>query len=379
MIKVMHLIHGLSTGGAETLVRDYCLNFDKNRFDVVLLCRGRHKESPYEKELREKGIRAIFVDDHYWFKHGSNLFTKTFRHFQQYIIIRQIIKKESPDILHTHLTENCFVKFARPKRGTIIFHTVHNEPRILWDKRRSRQKDYRAAKWLVKNYHMRFIVLHEEMKEEINRLFGVANSIVINNGIEIEKFRKKTDRSSIEKELGIDKNSYVIGHVGRLDKQKNHKFLIDVFNELHKVNHNAFLLMIGNGQEKERIIKQLQSYGLEDNYKILSNRNDIPELLKAMDVFVFPSLFEGLPVSLIEAQEAHLPCFVSDTVTNKAFISNLITTLSLKDSATKWAKKIIDYKKPVNIIINDAEWDIKEITKQLEHIYEDALMGGNNG
>ena len=127
------------------------------------------------------------------------------------------------------------------------------------------------------------------------------------------------------------------------------------------------------------ITEELDVNGVSGKYLILSNRSDIPDLLNAMDVFVFPSLYEGLPLSLIEAQIARKPCFVSDTINEYVDISNLITRLSLKQSAEEWAEAIVNYKKPKKIIVNDDDWDIKKVTKQLEQIYLDALAEQENG
>ncbi len=373
----MHFIHGLNTGGAETLVKDYLLNLDRKKFNISLLCLEHRKESPYEKILENDGIKIFYVEDYLIFKKNTNIIIKVINHFCRCIIVRKIIKKEAPDILHTHLSVNTFVKFARPKRETVILHTVHNEPRKIWfNNGVLRRLDLRAAKWLVKHYEMRFIVLHEKMKEEIDVLFGV-NSVVLNNGIDISKYKNLKNKNTVRLRLGIPEKSFVVGHIGRFAKQKNHDFLVEVFNEIK--NKDKFLLMVGDGHDAVRITDKLCKYGLDDQYLILSNRDDIPDILAAMDVFVFPSKHEGLPVSLVEVQEAKLSCFVSDVVSEHAVISNLVTMLPLDDGAKKWAGVIMKYKKPQRVVLNDREWDIKKITKQLENIYENALKEKNNG
>ena len=131
MKKVMHFIHGLNTGGAETLVKNYMLMFDNREFDAVLLCLSHEPGSPYEKELRERGVRVIYVQDLLPFRERSGFLGKAANRYCRYLVVRKIIRKEKPDILHTHLPINSFVKFARPKATTVIFHTVHNEPTKL--------------------------------------------------------------------------------------------------------------------------------------------------------------------------------------------------------------------------------------------------------
>ena len=155
--------------------------------------------------------------------------------------------------------------------------------------------------------------------------------------------------------------------------------MVDIFREVSKKNSDAFLLMIGDGSDKDEIMKKLDNSGLKKKYLILSNRDDVPDLLNAMDVFVFPSLYEGLPLSLIEAQIAKKPCFISDRIDDYAIISNLVTRLPLENGTKKWADAIMNYKKPKKVIVDDENWDIKKITKQLEQLYLDALAENQNG
>ncbi len=372
--KIMHYIYDICTGGAETLVKNYMLNFNKRKFEVVLLCMKHRQGSPYEKELLENNIRVIYVEDYLFSRYRKNIFVRFVNHYLQYMIVKKIIKRENPNVLHTHLALNAFVRFAKPGRSTVIIHTAHNEPRKLWtSERRVRRRDLRAAKWLVKHRDMKFIALHEAMRLEINKMFGVSDSIVLNNGIEVAKFNGLVGERLLRDELCIPQEAFVVGHVGRFSPQKNHVFLVNVFNEIKKHKENAFLLMVGEGPDREIIERKLDEYGLSRSYLVLSNRSDIPNLLSVMDIFVFPSLFEGLPVSLIEAQESRLPCFISDNISDYAIMSNLVSSFSLKDGERKWAENILTYKKPIKTIINDSDWDIRKVTKKLEKLYLDFL------
>lgn len=379
-MKIMHFIHGLNTGGAETLVKDYILNFNRNKFDLVVLCLEHHGGSPYEELMEDNGVRVIYVEDWLPLKGRTGVFAKAIRLCRKYMIVRKIIRRESPDILHIHLFLCRFVKFARPSHDTKIFYTVHSEPRKMWlESNKKCRKDFSAAKWLVRHYGMRLIVLHEKMRTEVNRLFGVTDAVVLNNGVDIEKYKKVKNKRDIREELKIPKNVFVVGHIGRFSQVKNHEFLVDLFRELKVKKEGAFLLMVGEGELKKVVSAKLREYGLEDSYLILSSRDDVPELMAAMDVFVFPSQYEGLGMALVEAQESKLPCFVSDKVPEYAVISNLVTRLSLSDGAKKWAETILSYHKPERIIVNDTDWNISEITKKLEQIYLDSCPEGNDG
>ncbi|MBR2994882.1 glycosyltransferase [Candidatus Saccharibacteria bacterium] len=380
MIKLMHLIHGLSTGGAETLVKNYLLNLDKTRFDVVLVCLYHEKESPYEEIVEKSGARIIFVEDLLFAKRRKGIVSRVFHMLNKYYMVRKIIKRESPDILHTHLPLNSMVKFARPEKKTAILHTVHNDPRKLWFcSGRKRVRDYNAARWLVKHYDMTFIVLHEEMKNEIKKMFDVPDAVVLNNGVDVDKIKAAKNQKMIRNELGIPIDAFVMGHIGRFSRVKNHAFLVDVFKEVAKRNNKAFLLMVGEGLDRKIVINKLNSGNLIGRYLILDNRDDVPDLLGAMDAFVFPSLYEGLPLSLIEAQIARKPCFVSDRINEHAFISNLVVKLSIERSAAEWSDALLAYEKPKRVLVDEKNWDIKKITKKLEQIYLDALDERKNG
>lgn len=367
MKKVMHIIHGLSTGGAETLVKDYALKIDKTLFDIEIVCLN-FLNSPYEKLLEDNGIKVTYLlNENYSY---TTLASKIISKIKICYKLKKVIHKKQPDIIHTHLPINSLIKFAKPHKGTKIYHTVHTEPDVLWKKNKFHSKiDFYAAKWLVKKYGMQFIVLHNEMREKVNRIFKVSNSIILNNGIDFIRFNNAKAKSEVRKEFNIPNDYFVVGHVGRFGSTKNHHFLVDVFNQIHNKNRNSFLLLIGSGKEKEEIEKRLKELKLDNNYLILSNRLDIPDLLNAMDVFVFPSKHEGLGISLIEAQEMRLPCFISDRIPKSAIISNLVTVLSLEDNLSKWTNAILNYEYPKEIKLDDSDWNIQEIVYKLQDIY----------
>ena len=373
MKKVMHVIHGLNTGGAETLVKNYALKMDKNNFEVVILCFDHYYDSPYEKILEDNDVRVIYVCDYMKFYGSKNPLLKLFNKIEKYLIIKRHVKNEKPDIIHTHLQINRYIKFSKPKKSVSLFHTVHNEPIVLWRRGKfNRRLDFLSTKCLVKKYNMRFIVLHEEMKKEVNKLFHVSNSVVLNNGIDFNCFNGSVN-NNLKKYLKIPNDAFVIGHIGRFTEQKNHSFLVDVFYSMYKKHKNSFLLMIGSGTNKESIERKLDDLGLNGHYLILSNRNDIPDLLSIMDIFVFPSIFEGLGIVLIEAQKMKVPCFISTAVPKNATISNLVTRLSLDLEPSEWAKIIFDYKKPEKIVLDDKDWNMVNVVKKLEDIYLDKI------
>lgn len=200
---------------------------------------------------------------------------------------------------------------------------------------------------------------------------------VIPNAIECDKFRFDSSiRNNMRKELQID-GKFVIGHVGRFTYQKNHTFLIEIFREIHKMNSRAVLLLIGDAVNDtsyyESAKKQIAQDGLTECVKFLGIRNDVPDLMKAMDCFLLPSKFEGLPVVGIEAQAAGLPCFFSDTITREVGITDLAGFISLDKSALHWAR-IINQKKHINRDlaakkVANAGYDISDVVKKMQQYY----------
>lgn len=377
---IVHFIHGLNTGGAETLVKDYALGLDKSKYDVYVLCHEHHG-SPYEEMLEKSGVKVIYACDDMKFRNKKGFIPKVVNYVQLYFEIKKLLHEIKPDILHTHLPRSTYVMFACLPKSVRLFQTVHSNPKELWFNGSFRRKvDFWATKWLIKHRNQRMIVLHDDMKREVNELFEVNNSIVLNNGIDFSKFENAKSRFDMRSDLEIPQNSFVIGHVGRFTDVKNHRFLIKVFAEIYKRDKDAFLLMVGAGEEKEKIKQILDKSPLKNSYMILSNRSDVADIMHAMDVFLFPSKFEGLGIVLIEAQKSGLPCFASDQVPSFAKVTNLVKFCSLNDSEEDWARDIIkirdsNYRK--ELIAQGGEvpnsWDMKNVIRKLEQIYEGEL------
>ena len=167
--------------------------------------------------------------------------------------------------------------------------------------------------------------------------------------------------------------SIVLGHVGRLNYIKNHKFLLDVFYEFQKEHNNSVLLIVGDGEERDNIENQAKKLGISSKVIITGVRKDVNALLSAMDCFVFPSLKEGFPLTLVEAQASKLPCLISDSVTKSAKLNDNIAYLSLDESPKDWADKINELisisRNCVDTQYLKENFGIKQCTQKLEKIY----------
>ncbi|AHV98591.1 glycosyltransferase family 1 protein [Paenibacillus sabinae] len=200
--------------------------------------------------------------------------------------------------------------------------------------------------------------------------------IVINNGINAQDycFDSKV-RALYRDELDLT-DKFVIGHIGRFKYQKNHEFLIDIFNEVYQKNQKSVLLLIGDGELRSKIEKKISELSLSNNVIFAGIRSDIPQLLQAMDVFVFPSRYEGSPIALIEAQAAGLFSFVASTISKESYITNMVKSIQLENNSKEWAEQILSSMKNYERIntlevIKSKGFDCVASAKLLQQIYLD--------
>lgn len=373
MTKVAEFIGSIQDGGAETLVKDYVLKLNREKFDPVVIVLRRSPQTANDRILMENGIRVIPICK------SNFLFLKAIQklNYRWYIPYRlkRILKKENIEIMHIHLDLLHYVKrIAGRIKNISLLYTCHSEPaRLLAG---NRMYENKAAKSLIKNNNLQMIALHDKMRREINRMFDIDNTVVIRNGIDFNRFKNVAEtKEQIRQSLNIPLDAFVVGHVGRFSEVKNHTFLVDIFSELCRCKENAFLLLIGDGPLKKQIEEKLNSLGLHGKYLILSHRSDIPQLMKAMDVFVFPSKFEGLGIAFIEAQVSGLKCIGSDTIPREAFKTESAIPMSLDKSPSEWCNVILDnYVKGISNG-NIEDYDMNREIKRLEQLYSGDLNG----
>ena len=187
---------------------------------------------------------------------------------------------------------------------------------------------------------------------------------ILPNGLDLNYYRfDENGRKRIRDEFGIESNCFVVGHTGRFNTQKNHLFLLDVFLKFHEKNPNSKLLLVGDGSLKEEIISKIKKNGLDNSVVLAGIRSDMPDLYSAMDVFVFPSLYEGMPNTVIEAQACGLKCIISDRITNEADVTSNVRYLPIKENDVQvWITEIeISMKKITNVCSLPSEYDIKNV------------------
>ena len=361
-IRVAQIIGKWLGGGVESVVMNYYRHIDRSKIQFVFICDEDSTNIPYEE--REKlGGKVILIPP----------YQKVFKYHKE---LKKILKEGNYKIVHSHInTLSVFSLFAAKCAGVPVriahSHSTTNK----------QEKKKNLVKQVLRPFSKVFATDYMACTEHAGRwLFGNkeydnGNVYLLNNAIDLDKFKYDEKlRKEKRKELNIKEDTLVIGHVGRFVEQKNHRFLIDIFNEVHKQNKNSILLLIGQGPLMEEMKEKVDSLGISDSVKFLSQREDVSELYNAMDLFLFPSLYEGLGMVLIEAQANGLPCVASTEVPAIAKVTEKLTFMNLESGVEIWIKAIFSYLKDVNrknIILNDElkKYDIKSESYKLEEIY----------
>ena len=375
--KIIQYITSLNDGGAETLVKDYCILLKNDGYDVVVIVLWLFGDSSNLKLLRENGIKICVLYNCCDFfrkvleklgsiNHGFNslIYEKI-----PSLLLSRVLSKEQPDIIHVHLE---LLKTLIPIRKSLekvkLFYTCHSLPvRYLGNER---PEENTSARLLIQYNNLQIIALHSDMAEEINQMFGITNTKVIKNGIVLSKYKVTESKTDIRKSLGIREDAFVVGHVGRFTKVKNHGFILNVFKELRRVRPKSCLLLVGAGELEEKIRNKISDEKLDNDVIILSHRHDVPRIMKAMDVFLFPSLYEGFGIVLIEAQASGLTCFVSDRVPTSTYVSRKVIPLSIESSPKEWVEEILHPSKFAANTYDLNDYNLENEVKKIECLYE---------
>ena len=330
-IRILNLFTIMNRGGAESMVMNYYRRIDRTKvqFDFMV---HRQERGAYDDEIEALGGRIYRMPMiRPW---SAPQYRETVRAFYA----------QHPEyrIIHSHMSELGYYDFMEAEKAGIpirICH-AHNRPHGI---------DLKSpVRWYYKTMMMphvnRLFMCGEESGEWLFGKKNKASFIQMNNAIDANQYRYSEEkRLAMRRDLGLS-DQLVLGHVGRFNPQKNHPFLIDVFHEVHRQRSDAVLLLVGDdsGEDGGKIHDKVERLGLKDCVKFLGVRSDVADLLQAMDVFLFPSLFEGLSVASVEAQAAGLPVIISDGVPIECKKTDLVQVLSLKASASEWAQKVIE-------------------------------------
>ncbi|BFK82361.1 hypothetical protein I3900191A7_25060 [Clostridium baratii] len=353
-IKICHFVNGIVNGGVERVLINYFSNIeDRYKYELHIVTQG-NSDSKCLREFQKMGFKIHTVT-----RKKDSL-------YKNYKDIRNILKNTKFDIIHAHMSSTNFFPLFYSYLSGVKIRISHSH--LVMPNISKLEKLYIKAGKLFDTD--RFAC----SREAAISLFNTENNVIIlNNAINLEDFRYRQEiRNNYRNQLKIEEDEVVIGHVGRFVEQKNHKFIIEVFNELVKRNNRYKLILIGIGELKEEIKERVKKLDIEKNILFLDSRNDVNNVMQAMDIFILPSLFEGLGIVLIEAQSIGLKCFASDNIPKEVKVTENIRLLKLdKKIWINEIEKISNYE--INSFIEEISnkgFNIKIEAKKLDNLYK---------
>lgn len=354
----------MEAGGTQTFLMNIYRNIDRTKIQFDFFVEYPNEQF-FDNEIESLGghiYRSSFRTDGNIFK-----FKKKFK---------KILTENNYAIVHVHAYTIGYFCLKVAKQCGVKIRIAHSHNNQM-----PKDKFYvlkQIMKYLYPKYANYYMACS---KEAGDFLFSKYKYIVIKNAIDVSKFKFNPDtRNIIRKKLAIN-DFFVIGNVGRLHIQKNQLFLLDVFDEIRKKIKKTKLIIIGNGPMKAEIIKKIDKLGINDQVILLSNQKKMSDLYQAMDIFLLPSLFEGLGIVAIEAQAAGLPTYCSTNVSKEASVSSLFRSIEL-GNPYKWAEYILQQNNQRNphagqVGAIQAGFDIKENALSLQNWYLNSYKEAN--
>ena len=337
-LRVLVLDTVMDRGGAETMMMNYLRHFDREKVTYDFLV-NRDYRAAYEDEIESLGSHVYRMCPMY-----PQYFGRYKREFRDFL-------KQHPEytVIHSNLEERSYfpLRIAAELGVPVRIAHAHNRP-VGFDLKSVFREYFRMR---LPKYVTHMFACGTEAGDW---LFGKQNRdkvIQQRNAIDTAQYRYDPQAAAqVRQEFGVtDPNTFVLGHVGRFFPQKNHAFLIDIFAELHKQCPNSVLWLVGGGELNDELKNQIRTkvdeLGLHDSVRFLGVRSDVYRLLQGMDSFILPSLYEGLPVTMIEAQSAGLPCTISDRVPRQCDVTGNVQVVGLEDAPQTWAARVLDQRR----------------------------------
>ncbi len=327
-IRIAQIMGKWLGGGVEAVIMNYYRNIDKSKIQFDFICDSDSTDIPYE-EIEALGGRVILCPP----------YQKALEYHKE---LKRIFKENGYKIVHSNINALSVFPLCAAKKAGVPVRIAHSHST-------SSKKEWK--KNIVKNvlrpfskvYPTHYFACTEHAGRWLfgNKTFEKGKVVVINNGIDVDKYVfNENVRREVRDELKLKDTDIVIGHIGRFMKQKNHEFLIDVFNELYKENSNYKLILIGQGPLEEEIKQKVANLGLKQAVMFLGQKTDANRYYQAMDLFLFPSIYEGLGMVMIEAQCSGLPCVASTEVPEIAKVSEKVCFVDLSQPISNWTEKI---------------------------------------
>ena len=375
-IRILQVLTIMNRGGAETMIMNYYRNIDRSKiqFDFLL---HRKEKGAFDDEIISLGGKIYRMQN-------INL-----KKIPAYLKALDVFFKNHKEyrVIHSHINAFSVFVLRAAKKNNIPIRIAHSHTSLynlnLNPFSKKRHSLSFAAKFIAQNIFKLKIPTYSNYYFSCGDkagkwLFGKNNFSkvkIINNAIDSDLFIYNEGKSlKMKKDLNLE-GKIVLGHVGNFVPEKNHYFLLKIYQEIKKINPKASLVLVGAFGEAE--IEKLINESLPEDLNLLGLRSDVPDVLQAIDIFLFPSTNEGLPVTLIEAQAAGLKIIASDDITQELNITNLIDFLPLKQSPEYWAKVILDsypyQRRNTKNQIIEGEYDIESNALALQEFYINQL------
>lgn len=357
-IRILQVVTIMNRGGLETMIMNYYRKIDREKiqFDFMV---HRMERGDYDDEIESMGGKIYRMPN---IRPGN--YRKYFKQLDKFFE-----KHKEYKVVHSHINENSGFVLRAAKEHGIKCRIAHSHTANL-------KLDYKYPFRMYGRYYLnKNVNQYFACSEEAGRwLFKNPKKdiIILNNVVDVDLFKRDDKkRTELRKVLKLE-NKFVIGHVGRFNPSKNHTFLIDIFSEIVKKRKDAYLILVGDGPIMDNIKDKVSKLNMKDNVLFLGLRSDVYNLMQVMDLFLFPSLFEGLPVVLVEAQAAGLKIVTSTGVPREADLTNSLEFYDLKLSPKEWAEKILSLNidvKNYSDILKDKGYDSNINVKWLTDFY----------
>ena len=361
-VKVLAIVHSMNRGGLESRLMDIMRSIDSSKVRIDIYSYSLN-QGIFDNEINELGSKVFY-----------NKRLTLFNMFMYPYDFAKFLKQHSEyQIVHAHQDAWCPVFCKGAKLAGVPIRIAHS--RTAATKLTLKNFVRNIIKLNVKKYATHYFAVSDVAAIWLfgKKAYKAGKVVIWPNAIDTSKYIYNTQiRDTKRSELGLD-NQFVILHVGNFVEAKNHTFLIDVFHEFLK-NHSQSMLLLAGGGDSRSLQKKCDDLGIKEHVRFLGSRKDVPELLQAADVFVFPSLFEGLPGALLEAQAAGLPCVISSNITHEAVIvEKLVKSMSLSNSISQWCNSIEQMqnikRKDTSQYFIQKGFDIKEMVSRLTDFY----------
>ncbi len=374
MIKVLIITNRFIYGGIEQLLLNLFEHYNNSEICFDLLTLVSEKDEKLVEKAESFGVRYRSLE--------LEKNSKIQRQFYHYYKLYSIIKNEKYDVVHLNITnyvrafDLAVAELAGTKVRIVHSHSANirdSLPKKLQRPMRALYDFYATDFCACSDAAARYLFSRKTVREKKYQ--------IITNGIDVKKYRySEENRNIIRKELGIKDADLLIGHVGRFTEAKNHAFLLSVFNEMRMLNTTCWLMLVGDGELREDIKKRIRHLGLEESVILYGPSSNVGSILSAMDVFLFPSKWEGLGISAIEAQCNGLPCYVSENVPKSTLVTSNSMQLHTSLGAKKWAQTILETHRRTNEAdkVIASGYDISTTVDQLRKIYRKSVdqVGG---